>query len=51
MIYLIRENYFFPGEKIDTAVRKKINELKRKYGPIIHKTYVDKTLLQKERGE
>ena len=48
---LTKGKLFFPGEKIDTAVRKKINELKRKYGPIIHKTYVDKVLLQRERGE
>ena len=44
------EKIVYPGEDRETAVKRKINQLKKKYGPIIHKIYVDQSLLKKDRG-
>ena len=37
------------GEDIQTGIQRKLNQLKKECGPEIHKTYVDKYLLEKER--
>jgi len=45
------EKIVYPGEDRETAIQRKINQLKIKYGPIIHKTYVNQSLLSRERTE
>ena len=37
------------GEDKETAIRYKLNQLKRRYGLIIHKTYVEESLLKSDR--
>jgi hypothetical protein len=45
----ISEKIVFLGEDKETAMRKKLNEFKRRFGPIIHSVYVEKDQLEKER--
>jgi hypothetical protein len=45
----ISEKLAFPGEDKETAMRRKLNEFKKKYGPIIHGVYVENDLLDSER--
>jgi hypothetical protein len=37
------------GEDIETAIQRKLHQLKRNYGPMIHNTYVSHDLLERER--
>jgi hypothetical protein len=46
----ISEKLAFPGEDKETAMRNKLNEYKKRYGPIIHNVYVEKELLESERA-
>lgn len=39
------------GEDTQTAIRRRLNQLKMECGPEIHKTYVEKYLLEKEKAQ
>ena len=43
------EKIVYLGGDKETAIRRKLNQLKKRYSPTIHRTYVDKSLLISER--
>ena len=45
----VKGKIIYLGEDKETGIRRALNQLKKKIGPKIHDTYVDKLLIKKER--